>query len=47
MDLTGRRLRGFVAVRPEDLKSRGLKRWVGHAVVHAQTLPVKTRPQKE
>ena len=41
MDLTGRPMRGFVAVRPEGLKGPALKRWVGQAVAHAEALPPK------
>lgn len=41
MDLTGRPMRGFVAVRPEGLKGPALKRWVGRAVAHAEALPPK------
>lgn len=47
MDLTGRPMRGFVAVRPEGLKGRALKRWVGQAVAHAEALPPKQSRQKE
>jgi TfoX/Sxy family transcriptional regulator of competence genes len=47
MDLTGRPMRGFIAVRPEGLKGQALKRWVGQALAHAQALPPKTRPRKE
>jgi hypothetical protein len=46
MDFTGRRMRGFVAVRPEGLKGGALKRWVGRAVAHAEALPPKQSPQK-
>jgi TfoX N-terminal domain len=45
MDLTGRPMRGFVAVRPEGLKGPALKRWVGHAVAHAEALPPKQPPR--
>jgi hypothetical protein len=41
MDLTGRPMRGFVAVRPAGLKGPALKRWVGQAVAHAEALPPK------
>ena len=43
MDLTGRPMPGFVAVRPEGLKGRGLERWLEPAVAHSQALPPKTR----
>jgi hypothetical protein len=46
MDLTGRRMRGFVTVRPDGLKGRALNRWVGQAVAWAETLPPKQSPQK-
>ncbi|HET7052223.1 MAG TPA: TfoX/Sxy family protein [Solirubrobacteraceae bacterium] len=41
MDLTGRPMRGFIAVRPEGLQGRALKHWVGQALAHAQALPPK------
>lgn len=41
MDLTGRRMRGFVAVSPEGLKGPALRRWVRDAVAHAESLPPK------
>lgn len=41
MDLTGRRMRGFVTVRPDGLKGDGLKRWVEEALVRAEALPPK------
>lgn len=44
MDLTGRRMRGFVTVRPEGLKGRALNRWVGQAVARAETLTPKQSP---
>ena len=47
MDLTGRPMRGFIAVRPEGLKGQALKRWVGQALAHAEALPPKIRPRKE
>ncbi|HUA71407.1 MAG TPA: TfoX/Sxy family protein [Solirubrobacteraceae bacterium] len=46
MDLTGRRMRGFVTVRPEGLKGPALKRWVGQAVAHAEALPPKQPPKE-
>jgi hypothetical protein len=46
MDLTGRRMPGFVTVRPDGLKGRALTRWVGQAVARAETLPPKQSPQK-
>ena len=45
MDFTGRRMRGFVTVRPEGLKGAALKRWVGQAVARAEALPPKHSPQ--
>ena len=45
MDLTGRRMRGFVTIRPEGLKGAALKRWVGQAVARAEALPPKQSPQ--
>jgi TfoX/Sxy family transcriptional regulator of competence genes len=41
MDFTGRPMRGFVTVRPESLKGRGLNRWVREAVARAESLPPK------
>jgi TfoX/Sxy family transcriptional regulator of competence genes len=41
MDLTGRRMRGFITVRPEGLKGDQLKRWVQEAVARAEALPPK------
>jgi TfoX/Sxy family transcriptional regulator of competence genes len=46
MDLTGRRMRGFVTVRPEGLKGRALNRWVGQAVARSEALPAKQSQQK-
>jgi len=46
MDLTGRRMRGFVTVRPEGLKGTALKRWVSQAVANAEALPPKQPPQE-
>ena len=45
MDFTGRRMRGFVTVRPEGLKGPALNRWVRQAVVHAEALPPKQSQQ--
>jgi hypothetical protein len=47
MDLTGRPMRGFVAVRPQGLRGPALKRWVGRAVANAEALPPKGRARKE
>jgi hypothetical protein len=47
MDLTGRPMRGFIAIRPRGLRGRALGRWVGQALAHAEALPPKTRPRKE
>jgi hypothetical protein len=41
MDFTGRPLRGFLTVRPEGLRGRGLNRWVREAVARAESLPPK------
>jgi TfoX/Sxy family transcriptional regulator of competence genes len=41
MDLTGRRMRGFITVRPDGLKGERLNRWVQEAVARAQSLPAK------
>jgi hypothetical protein len=46
MDLTGRRMRGFVTVGREGLRGRALERWVGQAVARAEALPPKRSPQK-
>jgi TfoX/Sxy family transcriptional regulator of competence genes len=46
MDLTGRRMRGFVTVRPDGLKGPALKRWVGRAVAHAEALAPKQSSQE-
>jgi TfoX/Sxy family transcriptional regulator of competence genes len=45
MDLTGRPMRGFLAVRPEGLKGPALKQWVGQAVAQAEALPPKQSPR--
>jgi TfoX/Sxy family transcriptional regulator of competence genes len=47
MDLTGRPMRGFIAVRPEGLKGPALTRWVRQAVAHADSLPARSRPRKD
>jgi TfoX/Sxy family transcriptional regulator of competence genes len=41
MDFTGRRMRGFVTVRPEGLTGKRLSRWVQEAVARAESLPPK------
>jgi len=41
MDLTGRPMRGFVTVRPDGLKARGLNRWVQEALARAESLSQK------
>jgi TfoX/Sxy family transcriptional regulator of competence genes len=41
MDLTGRRMRGFVTVRPDGLTGNRLNRWVQVAVARAESLPAK------
>jgi hypothetical protein len=41
MDLTGRRMRGFITVHPDGLKGRKLNRWVQEAVARAESLPPK------
>ena len=41
MDLTGRRMRGFIAVNPDGLAGSQLDRWVHEAVARAETLPPK------
>lgn len=41
MDLTGRRMPGFVSVRPEGLRGRRLREWVEEAVARAESLPPK------
>ena len=41
MDLTGRPMRGFVTVRPDGLKARGLNRWVQEALARAESLSHK------
>jgi TfoX/Sxy family transcriptional regulator of competence genes len=41
MDLTGRRMRGFVTVHPDGLKGKQLNRWVQAALARAESLPPK------
>ena len=41
MDLTGRRMRGFITVHPDGLTGSRLDRWVHEAVARAGTLPPK------
>jgi hypothetical protein len=41
MDLTRRPMGGFVTIGPEGLNGAALKRWVGLAVAHAESLPPK------
>lgn len=41
MDLTGRRMRGFVTVRPDALEGGQLDRWVREAIAFAESLPPK------
>ena len=41
MDLTGRRMRGFITVNPDGLAGSQLDRWVREAVARAETLPPK------
>jgi hypothetical protein len=41
MDLTGRRMRGFITVRSRGLKGGRLNRWVQEAVAQAESLPPK------
>lgn len=41
MDLTGRRMRGFITVHPGGLAGSQLDRWVHEAVARAETLPPK------
>src|ERR671937_3189961 len=38
MDLTGRRMRGFITVRPDGLTGKRLERWVREAVARAESL---------
>lgn len=39
MDMTGRRMRGFVTVRPEGLVGDDLRAWVERGVERAESLP--------
>ena len=41
MDLTGRRMRGFITVHPDGLTGSQLHRWVHEAVARAGSLPPK------
>jgi hypothetical protein len=41
MDLTGRRMRGFITVHPDGLTGTDLDRWVREAVARAESLPPK------
>jgi TfoX/Sxy family transcriptional regulator of competence genes len=41
MDLTGRRMRGFITVNPDGLAGSQLDRWVHEATARAETLPPK------
>jgi hypothetical protein len=41
MDLTGRRMRGFITVQPDGLNGDRLNRWVQEAVARAESLPPK------
>lgn len=41
MDFTGRRMRGFITVRPDGLSGSHLDRWVHEAVARAGSLPPK------
>jgi hypothetical protein len=41
MDLTGRRMRGFITVHPGGLEGNRLNRWVQEAVARAESLPAK------
>jgi TfoX/Sxy family transcriptional regulator of competence genes len=41
MDLTGRRMRGFITVHPDGLTGTNLDRWVREAVARAESLPPK------
>lgn len=38
MDLTGRRMRGFITVHPDGLARKRLERWVREAVARAESL---------
>jgi TfoX/Sxy family transcriptional regulator of competence genes len=39
MDLTGRRMRGFITVHPDGLEGDRLNQWVQEAVARAESLP--------
>jgi TfoX/Sxy family transcriptional regulator of competence genes len=41
MDFTGRKISGFVTVRPEGLTGNRLSRWVREATAQAEALPSK------
>ena len=41
MDLTGRRMRGFITVHPDGVKGNRLNQWVREAVARAESLPPK------
>ena len=41
MDLTGRRMRGFITVHPDGLTGSQLDRWVHEAVARTESLPPK------
>jgi len=42
MDLTGRPMKGFVYVDPAGVAADAdLRRWIGHGVAHARSLPAK------
>jgi TfoX/Sxy family transcriptional regulator of competence genes len=41
MDLTGRRMRGFITVHSDGLTGTDLDRWVREAVARAESLPPK------
>jgi TfoX N-terminal domain len=41
MDLTGRRMRGFITVNPDGLAGSHLGQWVHEAAARAETLPPK------
>ena len=41
MDLTGRRMRGFITVHPDGLTGTDLDQWVREAVARAESLPPK------
>ena len=41
MDLTGRRMRGFITVRPDGLTGSHLDQWVHEAAARAGSLPPK------